>query len=120
VTGTGPGTFAKQYERIKRPESEMARAAHNDYIQQACDSGIPGLLTFAAFIVGLVIWMGVRLWHKSGWGHFLVWLGVLGIALQCLTEFSFYVPAISWPFMVLLGWLVARSGNASTPNQPHP
>ena len=120
IAGTGPGTFAKQYERIKRPESEMARATHNDYIQQACDSGIPGLVTFMAFIIGLVAWTGARLWRQTGWARFLVWLGVLGIALQCLTEFSFYIPAISWPFMVFLGWLVGRCGNASTPDQAAP
>ena len=41
--GTGPGTFAIAYEKIKRPESEMARLVHNDYLEQASDSGLVGL-----------------------------------------------------------------------------
>ena len=41
--GTGPGTFAIAYEKIKRPESEMARLVHNDYLEQASDSGVVGL-----------------------------------------------------------------------------
>ena len=40
--GTGPGTFAIAYQKIKRPESEMARLVHNDYLEQASDSGLVG------------------------------------------------------------------------------
>lgn len=31
--GTGPGTFAIAYQAVKKPESEMARLTHNDYLQ---------------------------------------------------------------------------------------
>jgi len=55
VFGTGPGTFAIPYGKIKRPESEMARLVHNDFLQQASDSGFVGLATFAAFVVGVLI-----------------------------------------------------------------
>ena len=40
--GTGPGTFSIPYQKIKRPESEMARLVHNDYLEQATDSGVIG------------------------------------------------------------------------------
>ncbi len=30
------------YEKLKKPESEMARLTHNDYLQQASDSGMMG------------------------------------------------------------------------------
>jgi hypothetical protein len=39
-TGTGPGTFQIAYAALKRPESEMARLAHNDYLQQGSDGGL--------------------------------------------------------------------------------
>ncbi len=55
VFGTGPGTFAIPYQKIKRPESEMARLVHNDYLQQASDSGFLGLATLGAFVVGVLI-----------------------------------------------------------------
>ncbi len=48
--GTGPGTFAKPYQLIKRPESEMTRLVHNDYLEQASDSGWPGFLLYTVFI----------------------------------------------------------------------
>src|ERR1041384_4104178 len=55
VFGTGPGTFSIAYEAIKRPESEMSRLTHNDYLQQASDSGLIGFATYATFMAwGLI------------------------------------------------------------------
>jgi O-antigen ligase len=109
--GSGPGTFGAEYARIKRPESEMARAAHNDYIQQASDSGVPGFLFYTAFVVGTIAWTGRRVWVSGDRGRFWIWLGLLGIALQSMTEFGTYIPAISWTSMTLLGWLLGTCAN---------
>ena len=51
IFGTGPGTFQRPYAQLKAPESEMARLTHNDYLEQFSDSGIPGGLTYAAWIL---------------------------------------------------------------------
>jgi O-antigen ligase len=56
VFGTGPGTFYIPYMAIKRPESESARLVHNDYLEQASDSGLLGFLAYSAFIVYGLIW----------------------------------------------------------------
>src|ERR1035437_7799991 len=37
---SGPGTFAIAYQKVKRPESEMARLVHNDYLEQARHLGL--------------------------------------------------------------------------------
>jgi O-antigen ligase len=55
VAGTGPGTFSLAYKKVKRPESEMARLAHNDYLEQASDSGLPGFVLYSASIIGLLV-----------------------------------------------------------------
>jgi len=62
VLGSGPGTFGVVYAAIKRPESEMARLTHDDYLQQASDSGFPGLVAYSGFIVGM-LWFGYRAWR---------------------------------------------------------
>jgi putative inorganic carbon (HCO3(-)) transporter len=113
IFGTGPGTFALAYQKIKRPESEMSRLVHNDYLEQASDSGIPGLLAYAVFIVTAVAWSfpkaGTTAAAKSeGWLVFAVWFGVLGWCLQSLVEFGLYLPALAWPAFTLLGWLLGR------------
>jgi hypothetical protein len=102
LLGTGPGTFATPYEKLKRPESEMARLVHNDYLEQASDSGLPGFLLYATFILGGL----VLLFPPKGSPplRFAAWLGVLGWALQSFVEFSLYIPALAWIAFTLLGW----------------
>jgi hypothetical protein len=118
VTGTGPGTFMIPYRKIKRPESEMTRMVHNDYLEQASDSGWVGFLLYLAFILGSVVGTGRLVWGKGGgaapsrggsdWTTYTVWLGVLGWSLQGLSEFSLYVPALAWPAFTFLGLLAGR------------
>jgi O-antigen ligase len=111
--GTGPGTFQVPYAQLKRPEAEMARLVHNDYLQQASDSGIPGFLLYTAFITATLLATHPRMTsvplanpsfvirHSS----FVIWLGTLGWALQCLVEFSLQIPALAWLAFALLGCL---------------
>jgi O-antigen ligase len=109
VLGSGPGTFATVYKRVKPPEAEMARLTHNDYLQQASDSGVVAGLLF----LGVIVWVSMRtrwVWTGGGWGKFGVWLGLVGFAAQALVEFGFYVPATAWCWFGLAGWLVAQAG----------
>lgn len=109
VLGSGPGTFATVYKRVKPPNAEMARLTHNDYLQQASDSGVVA----GVLLVGIVAWLGWlgrRIWSGQGWMGFGIWLGLVGFAVQSFVEFGFYVPATSWCWFGLAGWLVGRAG----------
>jgi O-antigen ligase len=117
LLGTGPGTFSVPYQQIKRPESEMARLCHNDYLEQACDSGVVGFLAFAVFVASSLIrfrpkWAETEQVETDSISsgkliRFCVWLGLVGVALHSLVEFNLYIPAIAWPFFLWLGWLGA-------------
>jgi len=107
--GSGPGTFGVNYKQIKPPEAEMAQLAHNDYLQQATDSGLPAAALFLGF-VGWVVWRGRVVWRSAGWLEWGVWLGLTGFALQSVVEFGFMVPATAWVWFGLAGWLMARVG----------
>jgi hypothetical protein len=108
VIGSGPGTFRLGYKRLKAPEAEMTRLVHNDYLQQAADSGIPAFLLFTTFVVGSLWWIH-RTLLPSGWSlAFAVWLGVAAYAAQSALEFGLYIPALAWPFFALTGWLWGR------------
>jgi O-antigen ligase len=133
--GTGPGTFYIPYRQIKRPESEPAKLVHNDYLEQASDSGLPGFLAYAAFIVGILAWTAPRTRQRpapspsasklaaipfpsTDWEAFLVWLGLLGWALQGLMEFGLYIPALAWPAFSLMGWLLGSKLSAGCDEIP--
>ncbi len=112
LLGSGPGTFYAVYRRAKRPDAEMTRLAHNDYLQQASDSGAVGLLAFGGFIWASL----VRLYRmtRGDWRLFAVWLGLLGWALQSFVEFALYIPALAWLAFFLFGWLWAVAKPASS------
>jgi O-antigen ligase len=118
VFGTGPGTFSIAYQAIKRPESEMSRLTHNDYLQQASDSGVVAALAYLALAVTVLICGYAKPATPDDLPRFSVWLGLLGYALQGLMEFGLYIPALAWTAFGLAGWLIGpgakRFDNPST------
>ena len=111
VFGSGPGTFQRPYALLKRPDSEMARLVHNDYLEQFSDSGMIGGLSYVAWI-GLLFWtLGRRVWTVGGWLQFAILAGLLGWFIQGFIEFSLFVPALAWIAFTLSGWLLSQSAN---------
>jgi O-antigen ligase len=114
LTGTGPGTFQRPYERIKAPDAEMARLAHNDYLEQFSDSGIPGGIFYGAWIVLALVAIGRRIWKsehqadKPSALRFAIFVGLLGWFVQGAGEFSLYIPALAWTAFTLLGCSLAQ------------
>jgi hypothetical protein len=111
LLGTGPGTFQRPYQQLKSPDSEMARLAHNDYLEQFSDSGVAGGLFYVAWIL-LSLWaIGRRAWGPGEALCVALFLGVSAWFVQGLGEFSLYVPALAWTAFSLLGCLLALTGN---------
>lgn len=111
--GTGPGTFGKAYAEVRHPDSEMTHLAHNDYLEQASDSGWVAFLCYLAFWLAVLLGSARSVLTGGDRGRFVVWLGLLGWCLQGVSEYHLYVPALSWPAFFLAGWLLARQ-SAST------
>jgi O-antigen ligase len=135
--GSGPGTFQRPYARLKAPESEMARLVHNDFLEQATDSGLPGFVLYTAWIGGLLWTLGRRITASqtlgsplskespadslnsdaSGWKswpeadrrrlEWAVFMGLLGWFTHGLAEFGLYIPASAWTAFTLAGALLA-------------
>jgi len=135
--GSGPGTFQRPYARLKAPESEMARLVHNDFLEQASDSGLPGFAFYTAWIGGLLWTLGRRITREKDLGAqplkaspagaaqisgtgWLVWpeadrqrlelavfIGLLGWFTHGLAEFGLYIPASAWTAFTLAGALLA-------------
>jgi len=111
LLGTGPGTFQRPYAQFKSPTAEMARLAHNDYLEQFSDSGIVGGTLYGAWIVLSLLTIGRRFWRSADLVIFAMFLGVGAWFIQGFGEFSLYVPALAWTAFTLLGFLLATTGN---------
>ena len=118
MTGSGPGTFMIPYGQKKAPDSEMARLTHNDYLEQASDSGIVGFAAFSIFIGASLISLYRKSRRVRDWEFFLIWLGLGGWSLQIGMEFSLYIPALSWPAFLLFGLLWGRSESVNGMDMP--
>jgi hypothetical protein len=108
--GTGPGTFQIPFAKIKSPTDEMARLCHNDYLEQATDSGVFGFISYTGMILAFILLLyrySIQNRHFN-WLHFAIWLGIFGLCLHSLVEFHLYVPALAWPMFFLCGWLMSR------------
>jgi O-antigen ligase len=114
LLGTGPGTFQRPYERLKSPEAEMARLAHNDYLEQFSDSGIIGGTLYGAWIVLSLLTVGRRVWRSADRASFAIFLGVFAWFIQGLGEFGLYIPALAWTAFTLLGVLQNKPDNNSS------
>ncbi len=108
LLGHGPGLFKRVYAERKRPESEMAQLTHNDYLQQATDSGLPGFLAYLGFVGGSLIHLYRQRPHWNSPLPFAVWLGLLAWFAHGCVEFGLYIPASAWCAFGLLGWLLAQ------------
>ncbi|MDA1273865.1 MAG: O-antigen ligase family protein [Verrucomicrobia bacterium] len=114
--GTGPGTFSIPYAKIKRPDSEMARLVHNDYLEQASDSGFIGCAVYVSFVFASMLFLFQRVGKNQDDLLFPIWMGLAGWTIQGMVEFSLYIPALAWPAFTMMGFLFGRcqTENGST------
>lgn len=103
IFGTGPGSFKPEYDKRRPPGSEPTRLVHNDFLEQAVDSGLPAAIFYLCSWVG-ILWrarpkagqLGLRYW---------VWISLIAYVAHSLVEFHLYIPALAWPAFLLLGWI---------------
>jgi len=96
---------------IQNPQGElpeMARLAHNDYLEQFCDSGIPSGIFYASWIFFALATVGWKIWKNVDSISFAIFAGLLGWLVQGFAEFSLYIPALAWTAFTLLGCLIGN------------
>ena len=89
----------------------MTRLTDNDYLEQFSDSGIPGGICYAAWILLALVILGRRVWNSGSPLTFAIFAGLMGWFVQGIGEFSLYVPALAWTAFTLLGGILGSSGN---------
>lgn len=100
VKGTGPGTFALAYQEVRPSEgysaTQYVNVAHNDLVEVAVETGIPGVLLFAG-LLGWAIYRAVR----SSWTGRMV-IEAAGAASAVVAAIAFSTLNFIWPVTATL------------------
>ena len=123
-TGTGYGTFRDVFAAY-RPETLSSRfywdKAHNDYLENALELGIPAALLLNLSIVLLALEALKGLWRRRrdrGIPAIAVAATIL-VGCHSLLDFSLQIPAVSILYAFLLGLGVGQSWPHQSRRQPN-
>lgn len=112
LLGTGLGSFASVFQ-IYRPETiqGVVDLAHDDYLQNMLELGVPAALCLFATILWLVGLCLRGIWWRNRDVIFpaLGFVATVLVASHALVDFSLQIPAVTATYMLLLGVAVAQS-----------
>lgn len=108
VVGTGLGTFGIAFRRFQTAAVELfINHAHNDYLEVATDTGIPGAALLFLPIFGLLVKMILAYIKARDPYRRSVLLGCIGgtaaLLIHSVMDFNLQVPANALIFSVILG-----------------
>lgn len=113
-TGTGLGTFADVFPAYRSPASAVASAwdkAHNTYLENAVELGVPAalLLNASLLLLGLQAARGARS-RRRDWSIPATGLAAtVLVGLHSLVDFSLQIPAVATLYAFILGVAVSQS-----------
>jgi O-antigen ligase len=107
LTGVGLGNFGTAYPQYQPPDAGDVRAAHNDYLQMFCETGVLGGLLFCGFWGYFVVWGIFRLTREQDLKERLalggLYAGVLAFLIHSLVDFNFFNEALAFFAFLLAG-----------------
>ncbi len=110
--GAGLGSFPRVYPMFEDPDSIMPNIvnhAHNDYAELALETGIPGLVLIAAFLIwwAAAAW---RVWRSPEGGPYARAASIASAAIlvHSFVDYPLRTAAISTVFAMCLALLVQR------------
>jgi tetratricopeptide (TPR) repeat protein len=111
--GVGLGNFGVAYPKYQRPKAGDVKAAHNDYLQALCETGIAGFLFFCAFWGYFAFWGARRLLRERDplerWVLAGLYGGVLAFLIHSLVDFNFFNPALAFFAVLFAGIFLSRA-----------
>lgn len=112
--GTGLGTY-EQVIRLYDPEGELVglKRAHNSYLENAVELGIPAAacLVTSVAALGILCFAGFRRRRRDRYIPAIAVAAVLQLGLHSLVDFSLQIPGVAFLFFLLLGVGCAQSWN---------
>ncbi len=120
LLGTGLGTFSEAWARYYPPGTAAVwHEAHNDYLQLLSETGVVGIVIFAAafavFTWRYLLAGVLSRRRRDGYVVHGIAAGILAIALHSVVDFPLQINACAVLFVVLAGLLVAHRTLAEAP-----
>lgn len=110
--GTGLNSFISVFPIYRSSAvTHYFDLAHNDYLQNLLELGIPGALCLFASVMWLAVicWRGLRLRRRDAVFPCLGIAATVLVALHSTLDFSLQIPAVTYTYCFLLGAAVAQS-----------
>jgi O-antigen ligase len=112
IFGTGLGTFQFVYPAYQTPDiSAFYDLAHDDYLENALDLGIPAALAFftaLALLAGQCV-LGVFRRRRDAIYPGVALAATVLVGVHAVVDFSLQIPAVAVTYAVILGIGVAQS-----------
>ncbi len=112
MLGYGYGTFADAFRLFDRIESPYHYdRAHNTYLENAFELGLPAAVVFFLALLGLVLlcFRGVRL-RQRDWVYPATGVAVsVLVGLHATVDFSLQIPAVAFLYATIMGIACAQS-----------
>ncbi len=106
-SGVGLGNFGTVYPKYQRPGAGEVKAAHNDYLQAWCETGIFGALAFCGFWLYFAVWGGRRILRETcrhtRWTLTGLYAGVMAFLAHAAVDFNFFNPSLVFFVFLLAG-----------------
>jgi len=114
--GTGLGSFGVVYPQYQSFPTDLSwDHAHNDYLEVAAETGLPGaaltLIALLMFVSLAFTGLEDRIQTISGRLQFAAALGCCGILVHSFSDFNLHIPANAMWFAVLLA-VATHTGSA--------
>jgi O-antigen ligase len=111
--GVGLGNFGTVYPRYQYLGAGNVQAAHNDYLQIFCETGVFGILAFCLFWGYFALWGARRIVREKKpnerWLLCGLYGGTLAFLVHALVDFNFYNPSLTAIEFFMAGVFFARA-----------
>lgn len=114
LKGTGFGTYEQAIEPYRANDPNIFalwEKAHNTYLENALELGLPAALALniAIFLLALITYRGVRARRRHKSFPALGVAATLLVGLHALVDFSLQIPAVAVLYAFMMGLAVAQS-----------
>jgi O-antigen ligase len=101
LRGVGPAGFDDYAPLALRDPSNLLFWAHNDFLQQGAELGVPGLL----LLLGLFAWGFIALWANPAADAFvaLAAAALAAVGIQACVDYVLHYPAVALATAALVG-----------------